>query len=65
MEWIIMGDLIFQLVVFGLLILGSLSFTLFIKRLLVNASYKNQRLKNIEQKLDTIIEKLEKEHSSN
>ncbi|NMH71995.1 DUF4083 domain-containing protein [Bacillus sp. RO2] len=60
-----MGDLIFQLVVFGLLILGSLSFTLFIKRLLVNASYKNQRLKNIEQKLDTIIEKLEKEHSSN
>lgn len=60
-----MGDLIFQIVVFGLLILGSLSFTFFIKRLLVNASYKNQRLKNIEEKLDTIIEKLEKEHSSN
>ncbi|TYS67433.1 DUF4083 domain-containing protein [Sutcliffiella horikoshii] len=60
-----MGDAIFQLVVFGLLILGSLSFTLFIRRLLVNASIKNQRLNNIEQKLDTIIEKLEKEHSSN
>ncbi|KPB03708.1 DUF4083 domain-containing protein [Bacillus sp. CHD6a] len=60
-----MGDVIFQLVVFGLFILGSLSFTLFIRRLLVNASYKNQRLKTIEQKLDTIIEKLEKEISSN
>ncbi|NLP50082.1 DUF4083 domain-containing protein [Bacillus sp. RO1] len=60
-----MGDVIFQLVVFGLLILGSLSFTLFIRRLLINASYKNQRLNNIEQKLDTIIEKLEKVNRSN
>ncbi|WP_404448660.1 DUF4083 domain-containing protein [Sutcliffiella horikoshii] len=60
-----MGDAIFQLVVFGLLILGSISFTLFIRRLLVNVSYKNQRLNNIEQKLDIIIEKIEKENSSN
>ncbi|WP_404469828.1 DUF4083 domain-containing protein [Sutcliffiella horikoshii] len=56
-----MGDAIFQFVVFGLIILGSLSFTLFIRRLLINASYKNQRLNNIEQKLDIIIEKMEKE----
>lgn len=60
-----MGDAIFQLVVFGLIILGSVSFTLFIRRLLVNAAYKNQRLNNIEEKLDTIIEKMEKENSSN
>jgi len=60
-----MGDAIFQIVVFGLIILGSISFTLFIRRLLVNASYKNQRLNNIEQKLDTIIEKMEKENTSN
>lgn len=56
-----MGDAIFQLVVFGLILLGSISFTLFIRRLLVNASYKNQRLYNIEQKLDEIIEKMEKD----
>lgn len=56
-----MGDAIFQFVVFGLIILGSISFTLFIRRLLINASYKNQRLNNIEQKLDIIIEKMEKE----
>jgi len=56
-----MGDAIFQFVVFGLIILGSLSFTLFIRRLLINASYKNQRLYNIEQKLDAIIEKMEKD----
>ncbi|ART75432.1 DUF4083 domain-containing protein [Sutcliffiella horikoshii] len=60
-----MGDAIFQFVVFGLIILGSLSFTLFIRRLLINASYKNQRLKNIEQKLDIIIENMEKVDSSN
>ncbi len=60
-----MGDAIFQLVVFGLIILGSVSFTLFIRRLLVNASYKNQRLHNIEQKLDAIIEKMEKDNTSN
>ena len=56
-----MGDAIFQFVVFGLIILGSISFTLFIRRLLINASYKNQKLNNIEQKLDTIIEKMERE----
>ncbi|UAL48276.1 DUF4083 domain-containing protein [Sutcliffiella horikoshii] len=58
-----MGDAIFQFVVYGLIILGSISFTLFIRRLLVNASYKNQRLYNIEQKLDAIIKKMEEENS--
>ncbi len=54
-----MGEMIIQVVVFGLLIVGSISFTLFIRRLLVNASYKNKRLYNIEKKLDAIIEKME------
>nr|WP_241773322.1 DUF4083 family protein [Bacillus sp. LL01] len=49
--------MIFQFIVFGLLIVGSISFTLFIRRLLVNASYKNERLYNIEKKLDAIMRK--------
>ncbi|WP_226683248.1 DUF4083 family protein [Sutcliffiella horikoshii] len=56
-----MGDAIFQFVVVGLIIIGSISFTLFIRRLLINASYKNQRLNNIEQKLDIIIKKMDKD----
>lgn len=56
-----MGEMIFQLVLFTLLIVGSISFTLFIRRLLINASYKNERLYNIEKKLDAIMEKMEED----
>lgn len=56
-----MGEMIFQLVLFTLLIAGSISFTLFIRRLLINASYKNERLYNIEKKLDAIMEKMEED----
>lgn len=41
--------------------LGVLSFTLFIKRLLVNATLRNNHSKEIELKLDRIIDLLEKD----
>ncbi|WP_223702228.1 DUF4083 domain-containing protein [Sutcliffiella deserti] len=59
-----MIDLIFQLLVLGIIITGCVSFTLFIRRLLVNAAYRNEKLNNIEQKLDAIMEKMEQDSFS-
>ncbi len=55
------GDIIFQLIVFGLLVLFIISFILFVKRLLVNSTNKNSQLIEIGKKLDKIIEIMEKE----
>ena len=42
-------------------VIGIISFTLFIKRLLVNATLRNNHAKEIELKLDRIIDLLEKD----
>ncbi|MBE7103499.1 DUF4083 domain-containing protein [Bacillus cereus] len=53
--------LIYSCLVIGLVVLFLLSFTLFIKSLLQNSSAKKQHIINMNQKLDRIIELLEKD----
>ncbi|MDM5238775.1 DUF4083 domain-containing protein [Bacillus cereus] len=53
--------LIYTCLVIGLIVLFFLSFTLFIKRLLQNNAAKKQHVFNMNQKLDRIIELLEKD----
>ncbi|WP_093269479.1 DUF4083 domain-containing protein [Psychrobacillus sp. OK032] len=50
------GDLIYQIIVLGLIILFVVSFTLFIRRLLLNQQAKKTQLNEIEKKLDKIME---------
>jgi len=53
------------LVIFvGLMALFVISFTLFIRRLLINSSIKSNQSVEIEKKLDKIIELLEKAKGS-
>ncbi|CEG26184.1 DUF4083 domain-containing protein [Bacillus sp. B-jedd] len=56
-----MGDMIFQLGFLMLILLGILSFTLFIRRLLINTSSRVQLMRETDQKLDRIIELLEQQ----
>ncbi|WP_439875827.1 DUF4083 domain-containing protein [Bacillus mycoides] len=53
--------LIYICLVVGLIVLFFISFTLFIKRLLQNNTMKKQHVINMNQKLDRIIELLEKD----
>ncbi|MBK5425106.1 DUF4083 domain-containing protein [Bacillus mycoides] len=53
--------LIYFFLVIGLIVLFFVSFTLFIKRLLQNNTMKKQHVINMNQKLDRIIELLEKD----
>ncbi|MGG0207415.1 DUF4083 domain-containing protein [Bacillus mycoides] len=53
--------LIYFCLVIGLIVLFFVSFTLFIKRLLRNNTLKKQHVINMNQKLDRIIELLEKD----
>ncbi|QWG55716.1 DUF4083 domain-containing protein [Bacillus mycoides] len=53
--------LIYFGLVIGLIVLFFVSFTLFIKRLLQNNTMKKQHVINMNQKLDRIIELLEKD----
>ncbi|GAE36009.1 DUF4083 domain-containing protein [Halalkalibacter akibai] len=53
------GSIIYQLLSFGLIILFVVSFTLFIRRLLLNSKEKNSQLKEIGNKLDKIIDQIE------
>ncbi|MEI3892572.1 MULTISPECIES: DUF4083 domain-containing protein [Bacillus] len=53
--------LIYTCLVIGLIVLFFLSFTLFIKRVLQNSAAKKQHLINMTEKLDRIIELLEKD----
>ncbi|MEH6935457.1 MULTISPECIES: DUF4083 domain-containing protein [Bacillus] len=53
--------LIYTCLVIGLIVLFFVSFTLFIKRLLQNNTMKKQHVINMNQKLDWIIELLEKD----
>ncbi|MBE5105032.1 DUF4083 domain-containing protein [Bacillus thuringiensis] len=53
--------LIYTCLVIGLIVLFFISFTLFVKKLLQNTSVKKQHVINMNQKLDRIIELLEKD----
>ncbi|NWK70225.1 DUF4083 domain-containing protein [Bacillus paramycoides] len=53
--------LIYTCLVIGLIVLFITSFTLFIRRLLQNSVAKKQHVINMNQKLDRIIELLEKD----
>ena len=51
-----------QVIVVGLFLLSAVSFTLFIRRILINTSYRRAESiseANLERKLDRIIELLE------
>lgn len=56
-------EIIFQLTIIVLILLGSVSFILFIRRLLINTSTQNTKTSSMEKKLDKIIELLEKKDS--
>ncbi|TPV46839.1 DUF4083 domain-containing protein [Bacillus dicomae] len=53
--------LIYTCLVIGLVVLFFLSFTLFIRRVLQNGAAKKQHVINMNEKLDRIIELLEKD----
>ncbi|MBE7120889.1 DUF4083 domain-containing protein [Bacillus cereus] len=53
--------LIYTFLIIVLIVLFFISFTLFIRRLLRNNSAKKQHVINMNQKLDRIIELLEKD----
>lgn len=55
-----MGDLIYQIIVLGLIVLFVVSFSLFIRRILLNQQAKKHQLNELEKKLDKIIELLDK-----
>jgi hypothetical protein len=63
-------EILILTVIFGLILIGVLSFTLFIRRLLINTSQSQNPQpsmnsdQKIEQKLDRIIELLEKNSSN-
>ena len=54
------GDTIYQIIVLGLIVLFVVSFTLFIRRLLLNQQAKKHQLNELEKKLDKIIELMDK-----
>ncbi len=58
-----LADALYQVIVLGLVILFVISFSLFIRRLLVNQKVKNSQLNELEKKLDKIIGLMEKEKS--
>ncbi|MBL3757203.1 MULTISPECIES: DUF4083 domain-containing protein [Bacillus] len=53
--------LIYTCLVIGLIVLFFLSFTLFIRRVFLNSAAKKQQVMHMNQKLDRIIELLEKD----
>ncbi|WP_341357585.1 DUF4083 domain-containing protein [Rossellomorea sp. y25] len=57
-----LGDLLYQLVIFSLLLVGAVSFTLFIRRLIINRKKEVQASDDLHKKLDRIIELLEKQN---
>lgn len=58
-----LADALFQVIVLGLIVLFVVSFTLFIRRLLVNQQAKKTQLNELEKKLDKIIGLIEKDKS--
>jgi len=63
-EWYVIDhfnviSIVYLIIIIGLIALFVVSFTLFIRRLLINSSIKSNRSIEIEKKLDKIIELLE------
>lgn len=56
-----LGDILFTSIFIGLIVLGILSFTLFVRTLLRSQRLNMQNNSTIEQKLDKIITLLEKD----
>ncbi|MEY8347003.1 DUF4083 domain-containing protein [Bacillus cereus] len=52
---------VYLFMIIDLIVLFRISFTLFVKRLVLRASENKTRSRNIEEKLDRIIELLERE----
>ncbi|MFJ5772105.1 DUF4083 domain-containing protein [Psychrobacillus sp. NPDC093180] len=50
-----MGEMIYLIIVWGLIILFVVSFTLFIRRLLLNQQAQKNQLQEIEKKLDKLM----------
>ncbi|WP_373316067.1 DUF4083 domain-containing protein [Siminovitchia terrae] len=59
-----MNTIVVLVIFVGLMALFVISFTLFIRRLLINSSIKSNQSVEIEKKLDKIIELLEKAKGS-
>lgn len=55
------NEVFYSIIIITLSLIGILSFTLFMRRLLVNSYARNSHNKEIELKLDKIINLLEKE----
>lgn len=53
------GDIIFQVMMLGLLVLFVISFSLLIRRMLVTKTVQNSKSEETNEKLDRIIELLE------
>lgn len=53
------GDFLYSAVIISLLLLGAISFTLFVRRLLINTKVNSNNSDDINKKLDRIIELLE------
>ena len=60
-----MISIVYLIIIIGLIALFVVSFTLFIRRLLINSSIKSNRSIEIEKKLDKIIELLEIDKKTN
>ncbi|MBW8349395.1 DUF4083 domain-containing protein [Bacillus sp. IITD106] len=56
-----MGDFLFKTVFILLILLGAVSFTLFIRPILISAKAKTSASNELNNKLDKIIELLEKQ----
>lgn len=57
------GDMIYQVIVLGLIVLFVVSFSLFIRRMLLNQQAKMHQLNELEKKLDKIIKLMDKDEN--
>ncbi|MBP0725713.1 DUF4083 domain-containing protein [Bacillus sp. RG28] len=60
-----LGDIIFQIIVFGFVFLLLTAFTLFVKSLVRNQNEKIQHNNELEKKLDKVTSLLEEKESKN
>ncbi|MFI8684575.1 DUF4083 domain-containing protein [Rossellomorea sp. NPDC077527] len=56
------GDVLYLIVILLLLLVGALSFTLFIRKIVVNSKSSHHASDEMNKKLDRIIELLEKQN---
>lgn len=59
-----LGDMIYQVIVLGLIVLFLVSFSLFIRRMLLNQQAKMRQLNELEKKLDKIIKLMDKHENA-